>query len=91
MININQEHLIPLLDVRKYIPVSIPTLRRWTATGKLETVRAGAKVFTSREAVQRMIEPNPQLNHAIPMSVRSKPNIKLNDTLDRLRKKLGDF
>ena len=67
MIDITDENLIPILDVLNLIPVSKPTLRRWTASGKLETVRAGAKVFTTHEAVQRFIKQGPQPIQAPPL------------------------
>jgi hypothetical protein len=58
VIDVHHENLIPLLDVRKIIPVSVPTLRRWTASGQLETVKAGRKRFTTQEAVARLLEHN---------------------------------
>ena len=63
MIDISTEKLIPVLAVRDLLPISIPTIRRWTASGKLETVRAGAKVFTSREALMRMLQHGPMQAH----------------------------
>jgi len=59
VIDLMTETLIPVLDVKKIVPVSTPTLRRWTASGKLATVKAGGKVLTSREAVHRMLKRSP--------------------------------
>jgi len=67
VIDLMTETLIPILDVKKIVPVSTPTLRRWTASGKLATVKAGGKVLTSREAVHRMLQPGP--NPAMPVAV----------------------
>jgi hypothetical protein len=67
MIDINTEQLIPILAVRETLPISVATLRRLTATGKLETIRVGAKVFTSREAVARMVQHGPQQTHQTPL------------------------
>ena len=64
MIDITCENLIPVIDVLKLVPISKPTLRRWTAMGKLEVVRAGTKVFTSREAIQRFLQQGPQPSQA---------------------------
>ena len=68
MIDITCENLIPVLDVLKIVPVSLPTLRRWVAAGKLEVLRAGFKVFTSREAVQRFLQQGPHTAQAPALS-----------------------
>lgn len=69
MIDLSQETLLPILDVKQFFPVSKPTLRRWTASGKLETIRMGSRVFTSREALQRMARHGPQQPHQPPLSL----------------------
>ena len=94
MINLGTENLIPVLDVLKIIPVSKPTLRRWTASGKLETVRAGAKVFTSTEAVQRLLQPGPE--PIVPRAVspreraRARP-AKLQEAQSRLAERFSHY
>jgi hypothetical protein len=67
MIDVKCEKLIPILDVRKIFPVSRPSLRRWTASGALETVRMGTRVFTSLEALERMAKHGPQRPHQPPL------------------------
>lgn len=94
MIDVSAEHIIPVLDVRKFLPVSIPTLRRWTTSGKLEIIRAGSKVLTSVEAIERMLRPGPQATPPTTLLTtprQRKQDAKLDDALDRLRKKLGNF
>lgn len=95
MINTN-EHIIPVLDVRKILPLSVMTIRRLTASGKLETVRVGGRVFTSHEAVQRMLEQSPQNAPTPAASVtlrqrkRAEYNAKLHDELVKLLGGLDD-
>ncbi len=74
MIDAACERLIPVLDVLGLIPISKPTLRRWVSSGKLEVVRAGTKVFTSREAVQRFLQQGPQPDYApaLPPTTRQR-------------------
>jgi hypothetical protein len=72
MIDVSNEQLIPVLDVREILPVSIATLRRLTASGKLETVKVGAKVFTSREAIARMMQHGPQKSHQPPLPLTKR-------------------
>ena len=94
MIDPMNEQLIALLDVRKTIPISVPTLRRWAASGKLETVHAGGRVFTSAEAVSRMLKhgPSPSQAPALPPTRKQqKHDREVAGTMDRLRQRLGGF
>ena len=94
MIDLSQETLLPILDVKQLFPVSKPTLRRWTASGKLETIRMGSRVFTSREALQRMAQQGPQQDHQPRVSpTRQQRNRvrQIEAAKARLRVALGDF
>ena len=94
MIDTAHETLIPVLAVRQIVPISVPTLRRWTASGQLETVRAGAKVFTSKEAIQRFLQQGPQPSQALALPPTRKQQHRAADvdaTMARLRAKLGGF
>lgn len=93
MIDLSHENLIPVLDVLKLVPVSKPTLRRWTATGKLEVVRAGARVFTSREAVARFLQQGPQPIQASALPPRRAPRHgdRVQGIMESLKQRLGGF
>jgi hypothetical protein len=56
VIDLQAETLIPLIAARTIVPVSEATIRRWAASGKLETVRAGRKIFTTAQALARMMQ-----------------------------------
>ena len=66
MINITQEETFPLAEAAKFVPkrhgrkVHFSTLWRWQKIGvrgvRLEVVRIGGALCTSREAVQRFVE-----------------------------------
>ena len=90
MIDLENENLIPILDVRKFFPVSVPTLRRWTASGKLETARAGSKVLTSKEAVARMLRHGPQQPHAAPLPPTRKQAKRQHD-LEQVSRELDEI
>ena len=94
MIDHTTETVIPLLDVRKLLPVSIPSLRRWAASGKLETIRAGAKVMTSTQAVQRMLQPGPQEATTAPLPRgrrQHRATRRFTDAQAHLKAVLGDY
>ncbi len=58
MIDIQTEQVIPIGQVPKRLPhrPHISTIYRWIATGGLETVRLGGRVFTSLDALDRFAE-----------------------------------
>jgi hypothetical protein len=66
VIDILEDQLIAISDVsailprKKGVPVDETTIRRWARTGYhgivLETIRIGATVYTSAEALQRFAE-----------------------------------
>ncbi len=58
MIDIQAEQVIPIGQVPKRLPhrPHISTIYRWIATGGLETVRLGGRVFTSIEAIERFAD-----------------------------------
>ena len=58
MIDLQTEQVIPIGQVPKRLPhrPHISTIYRWIATGGLETVRLGGRVFTSVEALERFAE-----------------------------------
>ncbi len=58
MIDIQTEQVIPIGQVPKRLPYRphISTIYRWIATGGLETVRLGGRVFTSIEAIERFAD-----------------------------------
>ena len=91
VIDVTRENLIPVLDVKSLFPVSTPTLRRWSRSGRLETVRMGAKVFTSRGAVARMAQHGPAYGQpALPPTRRQKCNIEEHEAAKAsVRKALG--
>jgi hypothetical protein len=94
VIDLTAENIIPLLDVRKFLPVSIPSLRRWAASGKLETIRAGAKVMTSTQAVQRMLKPGPQEATTAPLPRarrQHRATRRFEDAQAHLKSVLGDY
>lgn len=90
MIDIAHETLIPILDVGGIVPVSVPTIRRWAAAGKIESVRAGRRLFTSREAIQRMLEQGPQPQQAPALTPTRKAK-KRSTHLDRVRADLASI
>jgi predicted Rossmann fold nucleotide-binding protein DprA/Smf involved in DNA uptake len=91
MIDISQETLIPVLETKKLVPISTPTIRRLTASGRLETVRVGAKVFTSKEAVARMLQHGPQPSHQSTRQVSHRANSEALAASEWLRKRFSRF
>ncbi len=61
MIDPRSEGLVPLASATSDLPIRIDpsTWRRWAVSGVkgavLETVRIGARLYTTREAVQRFL------------------------------------
>ena len=90
MIDLQNETVIPVLAVRKILPVSTATIRRWVASGRLEVIRAGAKVLTSREAIQRMCQQGPQLPHHR-MTHAPKRDEQSQAATERLAKRFAHF
>ena len=91
MIDVKTEKLIALLDVRKIFPVSVMTLRRWSASGQLETVKMGTRVFTSEEALERMAKHGPQQPKHPPLPPTRQQKARkeqLRQTLEQLEKRL---
>ncbi|MEE8172695.1 MAG: DUF1580 domain-containing protein [Alphaproteobacteria bacterium] len=58
MIDIQTEQLLTLAEAAKRLPTRphVSTIWRWAATGGLETVRLGGRVYTSIEAIERFAE-----------------------------------
>ena len=57
MIDIRTEQMFPLKDAIRYVPgrPDKSTLYRWVFGGKLESVKVGGRLFTSREAIDRFV------------------------------------
>lgn len=73
MVDVAQEHPIPLDELASLLKVSVLTVRTWTKPhlrkGKpvLETTLIGRRLYTTRSALQRFSEPRmhtpiPQIN-----------------------------
>ena len=88
VIDVQQEQIIPVLKVKDMLPVSTMTLRRWVANGKLETIRAGARVYTSKEAVQRLVQ---QGSTAMLTMNAARPQRSAAAAMNKLRERLGSF
>ncbi len=58
MINLQSEQLLTLAAAARHLPTRphVSTIWRWAATGGLETVRLGGRVYTSAEALDRFAE-----------------------------------
>ncbi len=58
MIDIDSEELLSLSQASKRLRTRphVSTIWRWAATGGLETVRLGGRVYTSIEAIERFAE-----------------------------------
>lgn len=58
MINLQSEQLLTLAAAAQHLPTRphVSTIWRWAATGGLETVRLGGRVYTSAEALDRFAE-----------------------------------
>jgi hypothetical protein len=55
---LQNETVIPISQVANYLPWR-PTkqaIGQWIKSGRLEGIRCGGRVFTSREAVRRFLE-----------------------------------
>jgi hypothetical protein len=61
-IDIDREELLSVTEARQSLPRTVApgTLRRWITLGvgghRLEAVRIGGKIFTSRQALARFVE-----------------------------------
>lgn len=74
MIDINTESLVSMTEAAKDKSLgrpSVTTLWRWRTKGaggrKLETVKIGGTVFTSREAIERFVQHGEDQKPAPPM------------------------
>ena len=58
MISLQSEQLLTLAAAARHLPMRphVSTIWRWAATGGLETVRLGGRVYTSAEALDRFAE-----------------------------------
>ncbi|MCH8968605.1 MAG: helix-turn-helix domain-containing protein [Planctomycetes bacterium] len=58
MIDLQSEQLLTLAEAARHLPTRphVSTVWRWAATGGLETVRLGGRVYTSAEALDRFAE-----------------------------------
>jgi hypothetical protein len=81
MINLMQEHLVPMRDVPKLLParangrpLHLSACYRWIEKGvrgtRLESIRVGGTTYTSREALQRFAE---HLSHEAASAVAAPP------------------
>lgn len=59
MIDPLKEQTITLPAAARLLGRHKDTLRAWAAKGLLETVQMGGRVYTSREALERMAQPGP--------------------------------
>ena len=69
MIDVLNDKLLTLQQATKRVPGKphVSTVFRWTANGKLDSVKVGGKRFTSVEAILRFIE------KSTGQKLRSKP------------------
>ncbi len=58
MIDIEHDELLTLNEAAKRVPGKphVSTLFRWTATGKLDSIKVGGKRFTSVQSIRLFIE-----------------------------------
>lgn len=58
MIDVQTESLLTFTQAARHLPTRphVSTVWRWAATGGLETVRLGGRVYTSAEALDRFAE-----------------------------------
>ena len=50
------EKLIPALEVPKFLPIKLGTVRAWIFQGRLPTVRLGRKVLVKESVLERISE-----------------------------------
>lgn len=97
MIDLLNEHLLPLKDIANVLPrrkgkkISFSTIWRWAERGlrgvKLETIRCGGTLYTSTEALHKFAE---ALTTGQPMRVRtSKQRQRAVDAAEAQLKKAG--